>query len=90
MRKLQRDNQLLLKEALERSRGWEEHPAPPHVELAFKKVNGKFFTKKMRLRRGAVTQRPPVVISKLPFKRTEMSAVKNKSVRASFEHLKNK
>lgn len=39
LRKLQRDNQLLLKEALERSRGWEEHPAPPHVELAFKKVD---------------------------------------------------
>lgn len=73
-RKLQRDTQLLLKEALEKRRGWEEHPAPPDVELAFKKVNGKFFTERTGWRRAAVTQRPPVVISGLPFKQREMSA----------------
>lgn len=42
-RKLQHGTQLLMKEARERSRGWEEHPAPEDVELAFKKVNRKFY-----------------------------------------------
>lgn len=88
LRKLQRDNQLLLKEALERGRGWEEHPAPPDVELAFKKVDGKFFTRKMRWRGGAVTQRPPVVVSKLPFKRKEMSAATNKTYQNQFRAFK--
>lgn len=37
--KLQQSTQLLLKEAREKSRGWESHPAPEHVDLAFKKVN---------------------------------------------------
>uniref|UniRef100_A0A3B4YX00 Si:dkeyp-23e4.3 n=1 Tax=Seriola lalandi dorsalis TaxID=1841481 RepID=A0A3B4YX00_SERLL len=31
--------QHLLKEAREKSRGWESHPAPEHVELAFKKMD---------------------------------------------------
>uniref|UniRef100_A0A3B4YWL3 Si:dkeyp-23e4.3 n=1 Tax=Seriola lalandi dorsalis TaxID=1841481 RepID=A0A3B4YWL3_SERLL len=39
--KLQQSTQHLLKEAREKSRGWESHPAPEHVELAFKKVRGK-------------------------------------------------
>lgn len=39
-RKLQLSTQDLLKEAREKSRDWESHPAPEHVELAFKKVNG--------------------------------------------------
>uniref|UniRef100_A0A3Q4BKW7 Rho-GAP domain-containing protein n=1 Tax=Mola mola TaxID=94237 RepID=A0A3Q4BKW7_MOLML len=39
MRKLQRSTQHLLKEAREKSRGWEEHPAPEHVELTFKKMD---------------------------------------------------
>lgn len=38
-RKLQLSTQQLLKEAREKSRGWESHPAPDHVELAYKKVN---------------------------------------------------
>lgn len=80
-RKLQRDTRLLLKEALEKSRGWEEHPAPPDVELAFKKVNRKFFTEKAGWRRAAVTQRPLVVISRLLFKRREMSAATKKVTR---------
>ncbi|XP_061607411.1 rho GTPase-activating protein 7 isoform X2 [Phyllopteryx taeniolatus] len=37
-RKLQRSTQLLLKEAREKSRGWESHPAPEHVSLAVKKT----------------------------------------------------
>lgn len=37
-RKLQLSTQQLLKEAREKSRGWESHPAPDHVELAYKKV----------------------------------------------------
>ncbi|GAA6225073.1 rho GTPase-activating protein 7-like [Lates japonicus] len=37
--KLQQSTQLLLKEAREKSRGWESHPAPEHVELAFKKMD---------------------------------------------------
>ncbi|XP_042371188.1 rho GTPase-activating protein 7-like, partial [Plectropomus leopardus] len=35
--KLQLSTQQLLKEAREKSRGWESHPAPEHVELAFKR-----------------------------------------------------
>lgn len=43
MRKLQLNTRHLLKEAREKSRGWEGHPAPEHVELAFKKVKeGRF------------------------------------------------
>lgn len=38
-RKLQLSTQHLLMEAREKSRGWEGHPAPDHLELAFKKVN---------------------------------------------------
>lgn len=38
-RKLQLSTQHLLKEAREKSRGWESHSAPEHVELAYKKVN---------------------------------------------------
>uniref|UniRef100_A0A3B4T224 Si:dkeyp-23e4.3 n=1 Tax=Seriola dumerili TaxID=41447 RepID=A0A3B4T224_SERDU len=37
--KLQQSTQHLLKEAREKSRGWESHPAPEHVELAFKKID---------------------------------------------------
>ncbi|KAM7397652.1 hypothetical protein PAMA_005796 [Pampus argenteus] len=37
--KLQLSTQHLLKEAREKSRGWESHPAPEHVELAFKKMD---------------------------------------------------
>ncbi|XP_071362144.1 rho GTPase-activating protein 7 isoform X2 [Trachinotus anak] len=37
--KLQQSTQHLLKEAREKSRGWESHPAPEHVELAFKKMD---------------------------------------------------
>lgn len=59
LRNLQRDNQLLLKEALERSRGWKEHPAPPDVELAFKKVNGKFLTKTMKMEKSSSDTAPP-------------------------------
>ncbi|XP_049895786.1 rho GTPase-activating protein 7-like, partial [Epinephelus moara] len=36
-RKLQLSTQHLLKEAREKSRGWESHSAPEHVELAYKK-----------------------------------------------------
>lgn len=36
--KLQLSTQHLLKEAREKSRGWESHPAPELVELSFKKV----------------------------------------------------
>ncbi|XP_045896343.1 rho GTPase-activating protein 7 isoform X1 [Micropterus dolomieu] len=38
-RKLQLSTQDLLKEAREKSRDWESHPAPEHVELAFKKMD---------------------------------------------------
>ncbi|XP_044078746.1 rho GTPase-activating protein 7 isoform X2 [Siniperca chuatsi] len=38
-RKLQLSTQHLLKEAREKSRGWEARPAPEHVELAFKKMD---------------------------------------------------
>lgn len=38
--KLQLSTQHLLTEAREKSRCWESHAAPEHVELAFKKVNG--------------------------------------------------
>ncbi|XP_031606216.2 rho GTPase-activating protein 7 isoform X1 [Oreochromis aureus] len=38
-RKLQLSTQQLLKEAREKSRGWESHPAPDHVELAYKKMD---------------------------------------------------
>ncbi|CAJ1063315.1 rho GTPase-activating protein 7 isoform X2 [Xyrichtys novacula] len=38
-RKLQQSTELLLKEAREKSRGWESHPAPEHVDLAFKKMD---------------------------------------------------
>ncbi|XP_030603117.1 rho GTPase-activating protein 7 isoform X2 [Archocentrus centrarchus] len=37
--KLQLSTQQLLKEAREKSRGWESHPAPEHVELAYKKMD---------------------------------------------------
>ncbi|XP_067464994.1 rho GTPase-activating protein 7 isoform X2 [Thunnus thynnus] len=37
--KLQQSTEHLLKEAREKSRGWESHPAPEHVELAFKKMD---------------------------------------------------
>ncbi|XP_035522181.1 rho GTPase-activating protein 7 isoform X2 [Morone saxatilis] len=37
--KLQLSTQQLLKEAREKSRGWEGHPAPEHVELMFKKMD---------------------------------------------------
>ncbi|XP_054482137.1 rho GTPase-activating protein 7 isoform X2 [Anoplopoma fimbria] len=37
--KLQLSTQHLLKEAREKSRGWESHQAPEHVELAFKKMD---------------------------------------------------
>uniref|UniRef100_A0A3Q3RBF4 Rho-GAP domain-containing protein n=1 Tax=Monopterus albus TaxID=43700 RepID=A0A3Q3RBF4_MONAL len=37
--KLQQSTQLLLKEAREKSREWEGHPAPEHVELAFTKMD---------------------------------------------------
>ncbi|XP_040907340.1 rho GTPase-activating protein 7 isoform X2 [Toxotes jaculatrix] len=37
--KLQQSTQHLLREAREKSRGWESHPAPEHVELAFKKMD---------------------------------------------------
>nr|XP_046265930.1 rho GTPase-activating protein 7 isoform X2 [Scatophagus argus] len=37
--KLQQSTQHLLKETREKSRGWESHPAPEHVELAFKKMD---------------------------------------------------
>ncbi|KAG8008436.1 StAR-related lipid transfer protein 13 [Nibea albiflora] len=40
--KLQLSTQHLLKEAREKSRGWESHPAPEHVELAFKKMDDGF------------------------------------------------
>ncbi|XP_019118808.2 rho GTPase-activating protein 7 [Larimichthys crocea] len=40
--KLQLSTQHLLKEAREKSRGWENHPAPEHVELAFKKMDDGF------------------------------------------------
>jgi len=36
--KLQLSTKHLLEEARETSRGWESHPGPEHVELAFKKV----------------------------------------------------
>lgn len=36
--KLQLSTQHLLKEAREKSRGWESHAAPELVELSFKKV----------------------------------------------------
>lgn len=36
--RLQLSTQQLLKEVREKSRGWESHPAPDNVELAFKKV----------------------------------------------------
>ncbi|XP_047463283.1 rho GTPase-activating protein 7 isoform X2 [Mugil cephalus] len=36
---LQLNTQQLLKEAREKSRGWESHAAPEHVELSFKKVD---------------------------------------------------
>ncbi|XP_076607275.1 rho GTPase-activating protein 7 isoform X2 [Chaetodon auriga] len=36
---LRLSTQQLLKEAREKSRGWESHPAPEHVELAFKKMD---------------------------------------------------
>ncbi|KAM6984023.1 rho GTPase-activating protein 7 isoform 2-T2 [Tautogolabrus adspersus] len=38
-RKLQQSTEQLLKEAKEKSQGWESHPAPEHVELAFKKMD---------------------------------------------------
>ncbi|XP_026226928.1 rho GTPase-activating protein 7 isoform X2 [Anabas testudineus] len=37
--RLQRSTQQLLKEAREKGRDWESHPAPEHVELAFKKMD---------------------------------------------------
>lgn len=37
-KKLQLSTQQLLKEVREKHRGWESHPGPEHVELAFKKV----------------------------------------------------
>ncbi|KAI3373895.1 hypothetical protein L3Q82_022464, partial [Scortum barcoo] len=37
--KLQLSTQHLLKEAREKSRGWESHQAPEHVDLAFKKMD---------------------------------------------------
>ncbi|XP_029375179.1 rho GTPase-activating protein 7 isoform X2 [Echeneis naucrates] len=37
--KLQQITQQLLKEAREKSRGWESQPAPEHLELAFKKMD---------------------------------------------------
>lgn len=37
--KLQLSTKHLLEEARETSRGWESHPGPEHVELAFKKVD---------------------------------------------------
>lgn len=39
LNKLQQNTQHLLKEARDKSRGWESHPAPESVELASKKVN---------------------------------------------------
>lgn len=59
LRKLQRDTQLLLKEALERSRGWKEHPAPVDVELAFKKVYGEFFTENIKMEKSRSDTTPP-------------------------------
>uniref|UniRef100_A0A3P8S9I8 Si:dkeyp-23e4.3 n=1 Tax=Amphiprion percula TaxID=161767 RepID=A0A3P8S9I8_AMPPE len=38
-KKLQLSTQILLKEAREKSRGWENHPAPENVEVAFKKMD---------------------------------------------------
>uniref|UniRef100_H3CQA1 Si:dkeyp-23e4.3 n=1 Tax=Tetraodon nigroviridis TaxID=99883 RepID=H3CQA1_TETNG len=38
-RRLQRSTQHLLMEAREKNRGWEGHPAPENVDLAFKKVD---------------------------------------------------
>ncbi|XP_041864360.1 rho GTPase-activating protein 7 isoform X2 [Melanotaenia boesemani] len=38
-KRLQLSTQQLLKEAREKSPGWESHPAPENVELAFKKLN---------------------------------------------------
>lgn len=38
--RLQLSTQHLLKEAREKSRGWESQQAPEHVELTFKKVRG--------------------------------------------------
>lgn len=42
--KLQLSTQHLLKEAREKSRGWESHPAPELVELSFKKVTWRFLS----------------------------------------------
>lgn len=51
MNKLQLSTQQLLKEALEKSRGWEDHPAPEQVELAFKKVNEGRMKKRRDMKR---------------------------------------
>ncbi|XP_074528528.1 rho GTPase-activating protein 7 isoform X2 [Halichoeres trimaculatus] len=39
LRRLQQSTQLLLKETREKSRGWESHPGPEHVELSYKKMD---------------------------------------------------